>query len=1226
MYKIDTIFYFCNTAAEYDMENVPEGTDQEPAGIDPRTIVFIADTGEIRKAGILYGGIEDETLINKIKTVISNHPDSLPVAASDSLGAIKVGDSFTMTDSDVIGSKDKLEIKWDYLLSKLKNYTSETGERLYDDQWIRTQFNNLIHSQNAQAITDADVRQDAAISALRTDVDKLDTIYATDQDLLDKINTLKALLQDVDNGIVSDINTLITNVAAEHTKNEQQDSKIANIDEKLDRISTGEDGVNLQTINSRLSEVERINSAQATSITTNRSDIDHLVNRLNEDVANLATLATRVGVNETDITSLRTLYENLNSWLASDSELQEKLDALKTMLQNVDTGMLTRLTDLETAWNRLDAAVSERLKSADYETEMAAIRSALETMISAGELASLEATLRQLINNNKLDADTKISSINSTLSQITEAWVIRTISSLFTDWEFVKSLDTDHIPMTWEPRLQEFIQVVVNNMSDDENSAIWSMFEQKYNELLTKIEGITVLTDGEGAISIDQLVAIIKSYIDTANFESVNEMKTFWAHLKSAFEDKDINTNDELWLQKLEEILKNYETYEWVVAGFESRSGEEMNLAQQFAQAQAKNTEHDTAIYQHGQRLTDDEARLAQAEGDIDALELRATTIETNLNAESSARTSAVTDLQNRVSSAESSIGSHTSAIETINTTISTLDGKVTANETNIATLTSDAGLTSDAVSDLKSRMTTAENNLSAKANASNVYTKAEVDGIKEELQENIDGEATLRQNVATDLANYKTTVNTNLNSKANASDVYTKTEIDGKVTTINNSISGEAELRQAVENDLANYKTTVTQNLGAKANVNDVYSKTDIDGKVSTINTNVTAASNLAQEAKNDFSNWKNDETDGYKAFTTSTSNALTSKASVSYVDGIKDDLQTQINNIDVESGVTTSADVQGWLDDGTLTLDGITAATMYSRLSDAESSISTKAESTTVTDLAGEVSSIQSTQSTMSSRIGEVESSVSTAVKKDSNGKITSDIILDSDHVTITAAVIEASGASLSAESLHTTNTDGSHIDIEDYTINVAKDSDEFIHISPYAINVRNLSSSGTERYMMLKPDSCYLFHDTGSYSDSVQIKSDGITFYEHYPSNNYSAGISLVIGGLYISASSALNMCISSSDATTINIGRSDTTTNIAGTTTLGNVNITGSITTQLGGNTMPSALLYIGLKDKDDTIRYLVFNQGILIGHTTVQNDAVKCLNGDASGISTVTNVA
>lgn len=544
---------------------------------------------------------------------------------------------------------------------------------------------------------------------------------------------------------------------------------------------------------------------------------------------------------------------------------------------------------------------------------MAAIRSALDRMIDAGELASLEATLRELINNNKLDADTKISSINSTLSQITEAWVIRTISSLFTDWEFVKSLDTDHIPMTWEPRLQEFIQVVVNNMSDDENSAIWSMFEQKYNELLTKIEGITVLTDGEGAVSIDQLVAIIKSYIDTANFESVNEMKTFWAKLKAAYEDKEIDTNDPEWLKKLEEILKNYETYEWVVAGFESRSSEEMNLAQQFAQAQTKNTEHDTAIYQHGQRLTDDEARLAQAEGDIDALELRASTIETNLNAESSARTSAVTDLQNRVSSAESSIGSHTSAIETINTTISTLDGKVTANETNIATLTSDAGLTSNAVSDLKSRMTTAENNLSAKADASNVYTK------------------------------------------------------------------------------------------------------TEIDGKVSTINTNVAAASDLAQEAKTDFSNWKNDETDGYKAFTTSTSNALTSKASVSYVDGIKDNLQGQINNL--ESGVTTSSDIQGWLDNGTLKLQGNTVAQMYSQIgNDISSAVSTKADSTTVTNLEGEVSTIRSTQSSMQSTIDGHTASIATKVTASDVEGIISNATISADKIDFVGKDISISADQIS------------------------------------------------------------------------------------------------------------------------------------------------------------------------------------------------------------------
>lgn len=52
MYKIDTIFYFCDTQAEYDtVKNIPEGTESNPEGIDPRTIVFIHENGAIYKNG-----------------------------------------------------------------------------------------------------------------------------------------------------------------------------------------------------------------------------------------------------------------------------------------------------------------------------------------------------------------------------------------------------------------------------------------------------------------------------------------------------------------------------------------------------------------------------------------------------------------------------------------------------------------------------------------------------------------------------------------------------------------------------------------------------------------------------------------------------------------------------------------------------------------------------------------------------------------------------------------------------------------------------------------------------------------------------------------------------------------------------------------------------------------------------------------------------------------------
>ena len=57
---------------------------------------------------------------------------------------------------------------------------------------------------------------------------------------------------------------------------------------------------------------------------------------------------------------------------------------------------------------------------------------------------------------------------------------------------------------------------------------------------------------------------------------------------------------------------------------------------------------------------------------------------------------------------------------------------------------------------------------LATKASTANVYSKTDIDG-------------------------KISTINTNINAKANASSVYTKTEIDGKVSTINSAIDGKA-------------------------------------------------------------------------------------------------------------------------------------------------------------------------------------------------------------------------------------------------------------------------------------------------------------------------------------------------------------------------------------------------------------------------------------------------
>jgi hypothetical protein len=90
---------------------------------------------------------------------------------------------------------------------------------------------------------------------------------------------------------------------------------------------------------------------------------------------------------------------------------------------------------------------------------------------------------------------------------------------------------------------------------------------------------------------------------------------------------------------------------------------------------------------------------------------------------------------------------------------------------------------------------------LATKASTANVYSKTDIDG-------------------------KISTINGNINAKANSADVYTKTEIDGKVTTINNAISGKAAKATTLSGyGITNaYTKTETDNLlNAKLNGNSV-------------------------------------------------------------------------------------------------------------------------------------------------------------------------------------------------------------------------------------------------------------------------------------------------------------------------------------------------------------------------------------------------------------------
>lgn len=85
----------------------------------------------------------------------------------------------------------------------------------------------------------------------------------------------------------------------------------------------------------------------------------------------------------------------------------------------------------------------------------------------------------------------------------------------------------------------------------------------------------------------------------------------------------------------------------------------------------------------------------------------------------------------------------------------------------------------------------------------------------------------------------------TALNSKADAADVYDKTEIDGKVDTLQSSINNKAPANTVyTKTEINETVSGINSAINTKANAADVYSKDTVDTKVGTV---ATAVSTLA-------------------------------------------------------------------------------------------------------------------------------------------------------------------------------------------------------------------------------------------------------------------------------------------------------------------------------------------------------------------------------------------
>ena len=162
---------------------------------------------------------------------------------------------------------------------------------------------------------------------------------------------------------------------------------------------------------------------------------------------------------------------------------------------------------------------------------------------------------------------------------------------------------------------------------------------------------------------------------------------------------------------------------------------------------------------------------------------------------------SKVSTLETKMTTAEAAIETNADAIETnrqktvanegaitaLTTRVSTAEGKITTLEGEMDTAQADIKALEDLLgttdgsgsTTVVSRVETLEGTITSKANAADVYTKTEANNL---LAAKADASTTYTK---TEVDTTVTNINNSIASKANAADVYTKTQVDNKLSSV---------------------------------------------------------------------------------------------------------------------------------------------------------------------------------------------------------------------------------------------------------------------------------------------------------------------------------------------------------------------------------------------------------------------------------------------------------
>lgn len=551
-------------------------------------------------------------------------------------------------------------------------------------------------------------------------------------------------------------------------------------EERLDRIKADkhfEHFLKCEYTNKLNDEVKRsteVDIEMLNRINSNKEatdkDIKAVTDKLNEEIRRS---------NEVDIEFHKLLKDNSDSTSDKIDDVTTSFTiALNTEISRATTKENEIATNLTTEINRVTAEINTTRDSIEAESNRA------------------KAAEKQLTDSLNAETDRAIERENAINSKVNEL-----IENLGDEIERSLEKDREH---------KQEIDIEVNRAKAVENT-LETLITNEVNRSTTKDNELT----GSISSEVERAKAVEKDITDALKA------------LKSSVADKNTEVTDAIDAEKARAMAA-----EKAVAD---------NLTAEVTRATGKEDELKNSIDTVNNAVTNEVGRATAKEQEIvDSVSSLSDTVadEVKRSTDKDAElTKAVSDEVARATAKENEVSNAVIAeISRAKAEEARIESKA---DTNASNLTSEIARAKAVEADITTNLTALKNKVltDADTNAATYATKAEVDSrIKDVIGTAPEALDTLGE-IADKLSNNDDVVSTIINTlseKANSADVYTKSDVDTKVTTINSTINAEVARATAAENKVATDLTTeVSRAKDAEKALSDKIDKINGDASV---------------------------------------------------------------------------------------------------------------------------------------------------------------------------------------------------------------------------------------------------------------------------------------------------------------------------------------------------------------------------------------------------------